>query len=254
MSAAPLYPSLLLVAHGSSRHPNSVRPVQEIAELIAARGLFKSVKAVFMKAEPLANEDALDRDGPTIVVPIFMGQGYYTDTVVPKILGVVGNPRVTYTAPLGTHPRIADLMMNRALAAARYHQVQTDQAVLYLVAHGSAKSAASGDSAAKIETALRQMGLFKQVELGFLEQEPKAEFWRDSVSNDPIIILPLLVAAGTHTNQDIPSLFGFEDGIGGHRVENGRPVVLASSIGIEPDLVDLVIDLAKCHYDGPVSR
>ncbi len=245
------HPKVLLVAHGSARHPDSVLPVKELARLVAERGPFTEVEAVFMKARPQADPSALNPDGPTIVVPIFMGHGYYTDVLVPQMLGIgAGNPRIVYTLPVGAHPAIPALMIKRALAACAAADLSPDQATLYLVAHGSSKPGGSGTTARHILTALQGMGVFARVDLGFLEQAPKAEGWRIAHPDGPVVALPLLVAAGAHTSQDMPRLFGFDDGAAGLRHEGGRRVVLVSSLGVEPDLVDLVIELAKCHYEA----
>ena len=242
-------PDLLLVAHGSASHPGSVVPVLELARLTAARGVFRQVKAVFMKTRPAAQPAAIEAGRPTIVMPIFIGRGYYTETLVPDALGIKDDPLIVYTPPIGADPAFPAILMKRAVTAAAQAGLSCGSATLYLVAHGSARPGGNSATADAILDAMRRMAVFEHVELGFLEQNPKAEFWRDSHPDSPIIALPLLVAAGAHTSHDMPRIFGFGDGAFGIRRERGRCVVLVSSIGIESDLVDLVIELANRHRD-----
>jgi len=248
-------PALILVAHGSSRHPHSIEPMLELARLIEQRKLFAEVKAVFMKGEPkVAIPSALVKARPIIVVPMFMGQGYYTDTLVPLALDLENDPSILYTAPVGTHSAMPGLLLKRALLTAEKAKLPPQTSTLYLVAHGSSRPGGSGETAQSILQALRKMGRFSQVELGFLEQEPRAEFWRDTLPKSDVIILPLLVATGAHANQDLPRIFGPAEDSGDSSVSRqkghtARRVIVASSLGVEPDLVDLVIELATCHYD-----
>ena len=253
-------PALILVAHGSARHPEAALPFLELARRIQERGCFAEVKAVFMKGSPaIAPPATLVSARPIVVVPVFMGKGYYTDVLVPKSLGLDQDPSIVYTPPVGTHPAMPPLLMARALDTAARSQLDHKTAALYLVAHGSSRPEGSGETALSILSALRAMGRFAQVELGFLEQQPRAEFWRDSLPKGDVIVLPLLVAAGTHANRDLPRIFGIP-ATHGDGTENipfgpaGRRVVLASSIAAEPDLVDLVIELATCHYDKSNAR
>jgi len=58
-----------------------------------------------------------------------------------------------------------------------------------------------------------------------------------------LVVLPLLVAQGLHASQDIPPLFGLDSGRTGPVTCHGRRVRLATGLGAEPDLVDIVADL-----------
>lgn len=249
-AAAPR-PALILVAHGAPNFPQSAQLLFDLARAVEQRGLFAEVKAVFMKGEPqAARAVSLVAARPIVVVPMFMGRGYYTDVLVPKALGVDADTSILYTPPVGTHPAMPLLLMKHVLKTAISHTLIPASTLLYLVAHGSSRPGGSGDTAYAIAQTLRRITPFKRVELGFIEQEPKAEFWRDKLPESDVIILPLLAATGAHASLDMPRIFGFGAGDPLLRSENGRRVVLAESIGGEPDLVDLVVELATCHYDG----
>ena len=80
--------TLLLLGHGSSKHPDSSRSVREHAELLSQADCFTEVRCAFLKEEPFI-EHALDGvdDEQVIIVPDFLAEGYFTRQVVPAKLG-----------------------------------------------------------------------------------------------------------------------------------------------------------------------
>jgi sirohydrochlorin cobaltochelatase len=59
-----------------------------------------------------------------------------------------------------------------------------------------------------------------------------------------LVVLPLLVAQGTHASQDIPPLFNLKAGECGPVEVAGRRVRMATGLGAEPELVDIVATMA----------
>ena len=80
--------TLILLGHGSSKHPDSSRSVREHAEILSQTDCFAEVRCAFLKEEPLI-ENALDGVGEeqVIIVPDFLAEGYFTRQVVPAKLG-----------------------------------------------------------------------------------------------------------------------------------------------------------------------
>jgi len=241
--------ALLLVGHGSSRVPDAAGPVLRLAEAVAARGRFAEVAAAFMKQEPpLAGALDAVNAATVVVVPIFAGRGWYTDTLVPRALGLDGPVTrrggriVVITPPAGGHPSIPAILARRALAAA--DGLDAARLSLLLIAHGSARGGA-GDTPKAIAAAIARQGRFAEVALGFLEQEPRATDWPSLLSGDQIVALPLLIAQGTHASRDIPPLFGLGPDQTGPVVSHGRQVRLATGLGVEPELVEVVIEMAE---------
>ncbi|HSV28521.1 MAG TPA: CbiX/SirB N-terminal domain-containing protein [Candidatus Omnitrophota bacterium] len=243
--------AVVLVGHGSARHPDSAQPIHALAAALTERHGWPAA-AVFMKQAPLLDQ-ALDLVNArrVVVVPVFAGKGYYTDQLIPKAMGLTGavterdGRTIHYTAPAGTHPRIPGLMACRAAGVAMADGLALKDCSLLVIAHGSARPGGSGETPRAIAESIRAMDAFGEVVLAFLEQEPFATNWRDLVKGRELVVLPLLVAQGMHASQDIPPLFGLEAGQTGPVAIDGRRARLASGLGAEPDLVDIVAELVR---------
>lgn len=250
---APVHalPAVILAAHGSSRHPDSARPILELAAALRARGPWIDTACAFMKQEPLLAR-ALERVAArqVVIVPVFAGRGYYTDVLIPRVMGLDGpltrrDGRVLrLTAPVGCDARIPHLMAARAEAVMRAGGLDPARSGLLLIAHGSGRPGGAGDTAKSIAAAIAAMGRFGEVRLAFLEQAPFARDWPALMrGSGDMVALPLLVAQGLHASQDIPPLFGLRPGQAGPVECHGRRVWLAAGLGAEPELVEIVADL-----------
>jgi len=130
----PDYSALLIVAHGSTVNPDSSAPTLAHAAEIRRRQVFVDVECAFWKEEP-SLRDALFLFDPNLVrevrvVPNFISEGYFTQTVVPRELEL--NGRITersngqiwkYCEPVGNHPMMTELLLKRASDVARRARV-----------------------------------------------------------------------------------------------------------------------------------
>src|SRR5438309_892486 len=86
--------ALLIVAHGSTVNPDSSAPTLAHAAEIRRRKVFADVQCAFWKEEP-SLRDALflfasESTREVYVVPNFISEGYFTQTVVPRELELNG--------------------------------------------------------------------------------------------------------------------------------------------------------------------
>ena len=138
--------ALLIVAHGSTVNPDSSAPTLAHAAEIRRRKLFANVEYAFWKEEPSLRDAIFLFDPESIrevyVVPNFISEGYFTQTVVPRELEL--NSQITkrsngqlwkYCEPAGNHPMMTDLLLQRARQVAR--SVDALQTTLLIVAHGT---------------------------------------------------------------------------------------------------------------------
>ncbi|MDR3536764.1 MAG: CbiX/SirB N-terminal domain-containing protein [Acetobacteraceae bacterium] len=114
--------ALLLVAHGSARYADAARVVEAHAAALRAEGVFAAVAVGLLNGTPEAALVLAGLPAPIVhVVPFFMEAGWFTQTAVPRALGLDGpvtqrNGRVLrYAAPVGTHAGMAAVIEDRVL-------------------------------------------------------------------------------------------------------------------------------------------
>src|SRR3954451_2143754 len=121
--------ALLIVGHGSTVNADSSAPSLAHAAEIRRRGIFGDVACCFWKEEPSLRDALLFFQEAHIrevfVVPNFISEGYFTKTVIPRELELSG--RITerisgqiwkYCEPVGNHPMVTELLLQRARDAA----------------------------------------------------------------------------------------------------------------------------------------
>src|SRR5436309_3601374 len=86
--------ALLIVAHGSTVNPDSSAPTLAHAAEIRRRTVFAEVQCAFWKEEPSLRDARFLFAPETIrevyVVPNFISEGYFTQTVIPRELELTG--------------------------------------------------------------------------------------------------------------------------------------------------------------------
>jgi sirohydrochlorin cobaltochelatase len=132
-----VYPdaALLLVAHGSRQNADSCAPALQHAAALRQRGGFGQVGVAFCRQPPLIR-DVLPtlRARRLFVVPLFIGEGYFTQEFIPRELGLAGDapgggPRagrrgaqtLHYCEPVGTHASMIDVLLARAADTLRQY-------------------------------------------------------------------------------------------------------------------------------------
>ena len=220
--------SLLLVAHGSTRHPTAAAGLYRIAERLKDR--FAHVDVAFWRQEPVLCPAHL-REGKVFVVPYFAGLGKHTEQLIPERLGLSGNTEVRYCPPVGCHPALPGLIHRRALAAAG----DPANTSLLLIGHGSREGGANRTPETIAET-LRSLGGFAEVATAYLEQAPFAADWRKLVRFPKMVAQPLLLSAGMHASEDLPPLFA------------GSDAVLLQGIGEEEEIAAMILDQIEASW------
>ena len=124
--SARLGSSLVLVGHGSTVNPDSSRPTWDYVDRIRQKRVFVDVVCGFWKEEPSLREVLRTVETDEIyVVPHFTSEGYFTQKVIPRELGLAGpitrrNGRtIKYCEPVGSHPRMTELLLQQVTRIAR---------------------------------------------------------------------------------------------------------------------------------------
>ena len=245
-------PVLVLVAHGSEHRPLATAFLMDLAQALRQTDAMSEVIPLVMRGQPSVSRFAellqrVPADTPIVIVPIFMGRGHYTDHLVPQALGlsqlVPSRHLIRYTPPLGCHPRMPRYLAALARSHVQRADLVPDRTTLLLVAHGSSRPSGAGDTTKTLAEAVGLTGIFAAVEIGYLEQSPTAESWRERFPEGDLAVLPLLMAKGLHGNDDIPRIFEFNQPGAVRRTEGGRTVILIPGLDLTPDLVQMVLEL-----------
>jgi sirohydrochlorin cobaltochelatase len=248
--------ALLIVGHGSTVNPDSSAPSLTHAAEIRRRNLFADVACAFWKEEPSLRDAVFFFEDPAIrevfVVPNFISEGYFTETVIPRELELSG--RLTtrasgqiwkYCEPVGNHPLMTELLLQRAREIAP--NVAGSQTSLLIVAHGTDLNDKSAVAAKREVEKIRSLNRYAAVLNVYMEEEPLVSDWVRLTSTENVVVVPFFISDGLHSYEDIPALLGIAGiseksfATNPHRV-HARSLYYASAIGTEPRVADIILE------------
>jgi sirohydrochlorin cobaltochelatase len=264
--------ALLIVAHGSTVNPDSSAPTLAHAAGIRRRKIFADVGCAFWKEEPSLRDAIFSFDPELVrevyVVPNFISEGYFTQTVVPRELEL--NGRITkrsngqiwkYCEPVGNHPLMTDLLLRRA------HQIAAgipeSETSLLIVAHGTDLNENSAVAAKREAEKIRSLGKYAAVLNVYMEEPPLVADWRKLTRTRNVVVVPFFISDGLHSYEDIPVLLGIANGgpRGGlnaargevfrsnpYKIDN-RLLFYTPSIGTDQGVADIIIEQAA-NFDA----
>ncbi len=257
--------ALLIVGHGSTVNPDSSAPTLAHEAEIRRRGIFAKVQCCFWKEEPSMRDALLLFDDPAIrevyVVPNFISEGYFTQTVIPRELELTGRAteRISgqvwnYCEPVGNHPAMTELLLQRAREVAP--GVPESETSLLIVGHGTSLNDNSAVAAKREVEAIRTMNRYAAVLNTYMEEPPLVSDWAKLTDAPHVVVVPFFISDGLHSYQDIPVLLGIESettaAASAQEVFRrnpytlgGRSVHYASAIGTEPRFADIIIEQAE---------
>ena len=259
--------ALLIVGHGSTVNPDSSAPTLAHAAEIRRRKVFVDVECAFWKEEP-SLRDALFLFDPkpireVYIVPNFISEGYFTQTVIPRELELNGvttrrpNGQIwKYCRPVGNHSMMTELLLKRAGEIAQ--DVNPAQSTLLIVAHGTDLNENSAVAAKREAENIRGLGKYAEVLNVYMEEPPLVSAWRKLTKTPNVVVVPFFISDGLHSYEDIPVLLGIasEGSVSNRRAErgeifrhnphriNGRSLFYAPSIGTDGGFADIIIEQA----------
>jgi sirohydrochlorin cobaltochelatase len=272
--------ALLIVGHGSTVNPDSSAPTLAHAAEIRRRKIFADVGCGFWKEEPSLRDAIFLFDPESIhevcVVPNFISEGYFTQTVIPRELELKGlitkrsNGQIwKYREPVGNHPMMTELLLKRAREVAT--DVDPAETSLLIVAHGTDLNENSAVAAKREAEKIRTLGKYAAVLNVYMEEPPLVSDWQKLTRTPNVVVVPFFISDGLHSYEDIPRLLDIPschpkplDNLTGSLdsaradVEssgrevfrrnpykiNGRSLFYAPSIGTDPGFADIIIEQA----------
>jgi sirohydrochlorin cobaltochelatase len=242
--------ALVIVGHGSHLNADSSLPVYEHAERIRASGEYDEVAECFWKEEP-SMRHVLDtvEAGEVYVVPAFISEGYFTQQVIPRELGLEGEvthrpdgKTVYYAGPLGTFELMADVILERAADLTAGHDLSGGRRALVLLGHGTDRNQNSSGVIYLNAGRIRERGVYDLVEVGFLDQEPEIVDVVENIPAGHVVVIPVFVAEGWHTKETIPEDLELTGEV---TRRPDKTIYYGAPVGTHPAMADLIAARAR---------
>ena len=263
--------ALVIVAHGSHLSPGSAQPTYDHADTIRETGAFDEVREGFWKEEPHFREVIRTVEADEVfVVPLFISEGYFTERVIPRELRLeewdpdlwdsdgteadqvtleAGDVEKTvhYCGPVGTHDAMTDVIVRRAESVTGTADVGEGFG-LAVVGHGTERNENSAKAIEYHTERIREMDRFDEVHALFMDEEPAVDDVTNYFESGDVVVVPLFVADGYHTQEDIPEDMGLtEDYRLGWDVPtdvDGTRIWYAGAVGTEGLMADVILERA----------
>ena len=241
--------ALVIVGHGSHLNEDSSLPVYEHAARIREVGEYDEVVECFWKEEPSMRHvlDTVEAED-VCVVPAFISEGYFTQQVIPRELGLTGpvthkgGKTVRYAGPLGTFEGMADVILERAGDLLEGKEVPPGRRALVLLGHGTDLNKNSGGVIYLNAERTRERDLYDLVEVGFLDQEPEIGEVVENVEAESIVLIPVFIAEGWHTHETIPEDLSLTGEV---TVREDKTIYYGAPVGTHPSMAGLIAARAR---------
>jgi sirohydrochlorin ferrochelatase len=201
---------VLLAAHGERRAGSGNEGVAQLAARLGALDAAPAIGFGFLKGSPSIGDAVARLSSPDLVVyPLFLSDGYFTQTLLPDRLreaGAFGRGRaLQLLPPLGCDPALVNLVLDRARAVAQAQGWPPPLARVVVLAHGSSNNPASRLAAARMVAHLAMTRIFAGVGAAFLEEPP---YLKEAVrhTQTPCVVVGLFAGEGLHGGKDAPEL------------------------------------------------
>ncbi|MGH9340624.1 MAG: CbiX/SirB N-terminal domain-containing protein [Acidobacteriota bacterium] len=248
--------ALVLVGHGSHISPRTAGLVWRHVDTLREMGAAGEVTAAFVKEMPSLHWVLETLSAHDIaVVPLFTAQGYFTQTVIPSEMGLTGGMTrrdgrtIRYTPTLSEHPHLSEIVARRVREALRQSGAEPGQTAVALIGHGTRRNPESRAAAEAQAQTLRRKALVAEVVAVYLDDSPEVGEVYRLTSAPNLVAVPYFLALGSHTSEDVPKALSLPvlerlEQVKGAKVQ-GRMVYYTPPVGIEEDLVQAVLALAR---------
>lgn len=266
--------TLILLGHGSTKNDGSEKPVFQHAAELRRRGLFAEVREAFWKQEPkIAEVLGAVRSPRVIIVPLFISEGYFTEEAIPEALGfkqadesnwsrtkTINDREIIYTKPVGTHPRMTEVLLHRAAEVVAQHPFPSlpkpADISLFIAGHGTERNAQSRLAIERQVELIRARNRFAEVQPCFMEETSRIADVPQLAVAKKVVVVPFFISDGLHVTEDIPILLGEPEGVVRKRLAAGQPtwrnpterngklIWYAPAVGSDPGIAEVILELA----------
>jgi len=277
--------ALVLIGHGSTANAESGAPVVQHAAELRRRNLFGEVREAFWKQAPrLADVLARLTAQRVFLAPLFISEGFFSEQVIPRALGLRGDGlenfgrvlrrgsrTLFYCRPVGTHDSMTGVLLARAREVVErfpFPRAPGPEALtLFLAGHGTEQDDNSRKPIERQVEIIRARELYAGVHAVFMEEEPRiGECYRMAQTRN-LVVVPFFISDGLHAREDIPVLLGQPERVVRQRLESGQPTWLnptefkgkrlwySTSVGSDPRLAEVVLERVReaSHWPTPAA-
>jgi sirohydrochlorin cobaltochelatase len=239
------------------------------------RQIFAQVLECFWKLEPGIAGVCRGVFAPRVfVVPLFISEGYFTEEVIPRELGLraAGQPGfaraqrrggqvIYYCGPIGTHDSMTNVLLSRARDVVEQHPfpraARPEESALFIAGHGTGNNENSRKAIERQVELVRAAKKYAEVHAIFMEENPRISDCYRMAQAKNIIVVPFFISDGLHSYEDIPVMLGEPERVVQERLKTGQPtwrnptekkgklVWYTSSVGSEPHIADVILERAR---------
>lgn len=197
-------PTALLVSHGQPSEPDVAEvEIASFSDLVAPHLPDFRVEAVTLAKRGRLEEMVAAFETPPLVYPVFMTDGWFTQTALPKRFN--GAP-ATFLRPLGTDLALVDLAVSWLAQELEDRQWYASGTKLIVLGHGSGRSDAPARDTRLFADRVMEKLPFADLRVGFVEEDPSLE---DALggAGGQAIALPFFATKRGHVLDDLPEAY-----------------------------------------------
>jgi len=274
--------ALVLVGHGSTLNAHSSAPTYQHGDELRRRGIFAQVIECFWKLEPAICGVLRGVFASRVfIVPLFISEGYFTEEVIPRELGLRkndqrdfariqqrGNQTIYYCGPVGTDDSMTGVLLARARDIHEKHPSPLvpgpGETALFIAGHGTGNNENSRKAIERQVELIRAQNLYAEVHAAFMEEDPRIGDCYRMARAKGIVMVPFFISDGLHSYEDIPVMLGESREAVRNRLNNGQPswsnptarngklVWYTSAVGSEPRIADVILERVRERQRGEV--
>jgi sirohydrochlorin cobaltochelatase len=267
--------ALVLVGHGSTLNADSSAPTYQHADELRRRKIFGQVLECFWKLEPGITGVLRGVFAPRVfIVPLFISEGYFTEQVIPRELGLRANeqtdfPRfqqrgpqtLYYCGPIGTHDSMTEVILRRAREVVEKFPFprapKPAETTLFIAGHGTGNNENSRKAIERQVELIRAKNIYAAVHPVFMEESPRIGDCYQLAATRNLVMVPFFISDGLHSFEDIPEMLGEAKKTVQERLKSGQPtwrnptekqgklVWYSRSIGNEPHIAEVILERAR---------
>ena len=275
--------ALVLVGHGSTLNAESSLPTYQHGDELRRRKIFAQVVECFWKLEPpICGVMRGVFATRVFVVPIFISEGYFTEEVIPRELGlrtnddanfervqIRGDQIIHYCGPVGTHASMTNVILARAHDVVERHRFSRSphpsDTALFIAGHGTGNNENSRRVIEQQVELIRARGIYAEVHGVFMEEDPRISECYQLASSKNLVVVPFFISDGLHSYEDIPVMLGESERAVQARLKSGQAtwrnptekkgklVWYTPSVGSEAHVADVILDRVRETSEMPMS-